>query len=781
MERDENSEMTFTDSDSCTSYEVSSKAYPRFRFVQDRLQSFYPRFLNTIEKLPKVLKWMDLVKNIGERVQPLVENKPEVILFGPKHTLVLKDSILANKSGLEEMDCTVTTFPRTELLKHVSTSKPQVLVYTCSAFEVKKVSLYLEKELSACGLDSVLLLADFGGFNKEEGQIMLEEVFRSMPGKARDLWINKVIVNITVQSLSSGISNSLEMRLVTEFQRIDRCLCELLSIRRQFEVVVFKDDYLVGSLIKGIFQNKELVVDLKEVATNAEDGEYFMLIQKQIIHFIERAVTKQFSLEFKIAAGHVHSLLEDFNFRQKCNSHVSPTTWRNIESEVSEISIESRTIEDDSSKEIDEERIKKMETDEEQLTSKREDMSVTEERVKTLIHDINSVYKDAELLIHSVSESLTVLSQLQFEVKGVLKDTIIYSEDERNMLTIEKHGTVEGMVTDEQKTEDRFEFWIDKLMILNEVQGCGDYFGKLVVFISDPSNTEQKRDVFANIRKCLAGYPYDYDVKIMKFKTFADIDRQDGNRNRMAALDFKAAQKVRFQGKSGTLGLFVKDTSEQSVYCLTSGHVVSSTETYPFHVIAEDGSVTEIGNLTWNYQNNMIDIGAVKVHGNLVQLCDLTFEDQYGNQCPYMMLDTGKLPSKKLLGKLVFKRGARTGLTFGIISSLNMKFKEHIEEHTIIRKCNIIISPLREPNVNQVFAVEGDSGSVVSLCTIDMNSILIIAMLIGGMLELRPGNARVGDFQLKMAETEKPCLTFSLMDGIDALNMTYDLNLDINS
>ncbi|KAK3576595.1 hypothetical protein CHS0354_011273 [Potamilus streckersoni] len=36
------------------------------------------------------------------------------------------------------MDCTVTIFPRTELLKHVSSSKPQVLVYTCAADQIEE-------------------------------------------------------------------------------------------------------------------------------------------------------------------------------------------------------------------------------------------------------------------------------------------------------------------------------------------------------------------------------------------------------------------------------------------------------------------------------------------------------------------------------------------------------------------------------------------------------------------------------------------------------------------
>ncbi|KAK3576590.1 hypothetical protein CHS0354_011267 [Potamilus streckersoni] len=794
MERDDQFEMTFTDSDSCTSYEISSKAYPRFRYVKDRLQSFYPRFLKTVEKLPKVLKWMDLVQNIGENVQPLVENKPEVILFGPDHTLVQKDSILANKSGLEEMDCTVTIFPRTELLKHVSSSKPQVLVYTCTADQVKKVSVYLEMELSACGLDSVLLLPDVKGFKKEEAQVLLKEVFRSMSDTARDLWNSKVIVNITDQSLSTGINNILEMRLVREFQKIDRIIDELLSIRRHFQVVVFEEDYLVSSLVKGIFRNKKLVQDLMDAANNAEGGDYFIPVQKQIVHFIEMAVATQFSLEFKIATGIVHAMLEDSNFRKNCKSQVSATTSLSIENELSEIYMESQTDEDVWSKETNEGRTEKMETDEEPQTSKRKhrykrDMSVSVERAKMLIKDLQAVLKTAELLIHSVSESLTILSQMQFEVNGVLSDTIICSEEERNILTIIEHGKVAEMVTDEQKTEDPLEFWIDKLMSLYEVQGCGDYFGKLVVFISDPSSASEMRDVFANIGKCLAGCPYDYDVKIvtmpLKTNTFADPDQEDGNRNRTGALPFKAGQKVCFQGRSGTLGLFVNDTLNQSVYFVTNGHLVSFTGTQPVNVISEDSSIMEIGRQTWNYQKDGIDIGAVKVQGNLLERCALTFEDWYGKQCPYMMLDTkkfqrvkrdGKLVGK-LVGKHVLKRGAQTGLTIGVIASQTMTLKED----GIIKTYNYVISPLPNSDVDAVFAKEGDSGSVVSLRTIDTNPIFIIAMLIGGMIESRPGNAIAQDFRPNVAEIERLCLTFSLMDGIDALNNTYELNLDINS
>ncbi|KAK3576596.1 hypothetical protein CHS0354_011274 [Potamilus streckersoni] len=250
---------------------------------------------------------------------------------------------------------------------------------------------------------------------------------------------------------------------------------------------------------------------------------------------------------------------------------------------------------------------------------------------------------------------------MQFEVNGVLSNTIIYSEEERNILTIIEHDKVEGMVT------------------LYEVQGCGDYFGKLVIFISDASSAAEKRD-------------------------------------------------------------------------LTNGHLVFGGGEV-LQVVNDDASETEIGRETWQYLNGVIDIAAVKVQTNLVERCDLVYEDQHGNQCSYMVVDTKQFPSRKLVGKPVLKE---------------------------VQTLHLPLAPSPDPDLDVVFAKEDDIGSVVSLCTPETNPVYIIAMLIGGKFELRAANDSVQDSLLNEKGTERLCLTFSLMDGIDTLNEIYQLNLDID-
>ncbi|KAK3576592.1 hypothetical protein CHS0354_011270 [Potamilus streckersoni] len=755
-----NQDMEVTDKDSkfCTFYEFPSKAFPRFRFIQDNLISFYPRFKRTIENLPVCLKWKELMEDLSKHVEPLEQSLPEVILFGEKHSMIQVEQIVANSKRLSENEFKTSRFSRQDLPLHVSVDTPQVFIYKCSSDQVVQEIIHLlETELPKTGTDNVLLLIDVEGQYENEGVALREKIIASLNDAPRKFWKDKMIINTVNQAISTKISNHLEMYILKEFKRIDDCIREVLSIRRNMEGISFFQIDLLSE-VKKFFQNKITVQDMMNLAYQEKGNKLFL--KDQIIWFIQREVSAEFHVQFKMATGYIHAMLEEVKFKEECKTNISPTTWLSIESELSETYMESQRSE------------KPMETDNQ--TSKKfrklRKTSVKQEpsdkRAIMLVKDLQPVLKKVRIFLKGVQEGLKTLSQLQFELKGIFRNTIFSPEKEAKRM---------------KKVPDELENWKKKLMLLPEVQGCGDHFGNLIVFISKEKSKREEQEVKQKINTFLTECPYDYDIKYStKPRTFAN-PKQGGTCNSI----FKAGQKIRWRDhdghvRHGTLGIFVLGKKEQSVYFVTNGHVVIGKGKVDISVKEE--SYEEFGTEMWSYIGELIDIAAVKVKSNMLSQCIFHFENYYGEQCSYVVLNTSEDTFEQLVGQKVYKRGAETGLRVGIVSSKSIQLKE---ERTI-KTYSMVISPLPGSKPEETeFAKEGDSGSVVSRYTDEENTSEILAMITGG-LELKltqderePSKSQ--DNQDSEQNEEKLYFSFSLMEGVSALNKTHKLDLKIET
>ncbi|KAK3576588.1 hypothetical protein CHS0354_011264 [Potamilus streckersoni] len=749
-------EVTYKDSELCTFYEFPSKAFPRFRFIQDNLISFYPRFKRTVENLPDCLKWKGPMKDISKKVERLEQSMPAIILFGEKHSMIQVEQIVASTKRLSENEIKTGRFSRMDLALRVSVDTPQIRVYQCSSDQVVQEIIHLlETELPKTGTDNVLLMIDVEGQYENEGVALREKIIASLTDAPRKFWKDKMIINTVNQAISTKISNHLEMYILKEFKRIDDCIREVLSIRRNMEgISSFERDLL--SEVKKFFQNKIVVQDMMNLAYQEKGNEQFL--KDQIIWFIQREVSAEFHIQFKMATGYIHAMLEEVEFKEECKTNISATTWLSIESELSETYMESQQSE------------KPMETDNQtgkkyqklRKTSVKQEPS--DKRAIMLVKDLQPVLKKVRMFLKGVQEGLKTLSQLQIELKVIFRNTIFSPEKEAKRM---------------KKVLDELENWKKKLMELPEVQGCGDHFGNLIIFISKEKSKREEQEVKQKIDMFLTECPYDYDVKYStKPRTFAN-PKQVGACNSI----FKAGQKIRWRDhdghvRHGTLGIFVLGKKEQTVYFVTNGHVVIGEGKVDISVKEE--SYVEFGTEMWSYIGELVDIAAVKVKSNMLSQCMFHFENYYGEQCSYVVLNTSEDTFEQLVGQKVYKRGAETGLRVGIVSSKSIQLKE---EGTI-KTYSMVISPLPGSKPEKAeFAKEGDSGSVVSLYTADEITIGVIAMIIGGF-ELKPTQdekepSKSQDNQDFEQNEEKLCLSFSLMEGVSALNKTHELDLKI--
>ncbi|KAL3857790.1 hypothetical protein ACJMK2_012425 [Sinanodonta woodiana] len=746
---DQDIEMTDNDSEFCTFYEFPSKAFPRFRYFQDNLISFYPRFQKAVEILPVCFKWKDLIEDVSKKAKVLEQSKPEVILFGEKHSMIKAEQIVFNMNRLKKEEFKAGTFSRKDLPSRVSMDTPQVLVYRCLSDQVvQEIILLLEKELPITETVNVHLLIDAGEQSENEGWVLQKKIIASLSYAPRKFWKGKMVVITVEQALSTKISNHLEICILKEFKRIDDCMRELLSVRRNMKSIFSFERDLISE-VKKFLQNKEVVQDLMYLAYQKEGRNQFL--QDQILLLIQREVSEEFHVQFKMAAGDIHAMLEEKKFKEDCKRNISPSTWSSIQSHLLGNNMESQQSEEPM--ETEHETGKKF-LKHRKISEKQQQSKLSDSRAKTLMMDLQPVLEKVKIFLEEVQVKLKTLSHLQFELNGILKNTIFSPRKE---------------VPD---IRYKLENWTKKLLELPEVQGCGDYFGNLIVLISNENDKRKEQEVKRKIAMCLSGCPYDYDIKYStKPRTFAN-PKQAGACN----LIFKAGQKIRWSDQDGhvrhgTLGIFVLGKKERSVYFVTNGHVVFGKGKVDISV--QEEYYQELGTEMWNYMKELIDIAVVKVKSNMHSHCMFHYENYHGEQCSYVILNTSEDTLDKLVGQKVYKRGAETGLRVGIISSKAIKMKED----ELIKTYNLVISPLAMTESEEAeFAREGDSGSVVSLYTAEENSSEILAMIIGGF-ELKPSEGN----QIPEQNEEKLCFSFSLMEGVSALNRIYKLDLEVET
>lgn len=221
----------------------------------------------------------------------------------------------------------------------------------------------------------------------------------------------------------------------------------------------------------------------------------------------------------------------------------------------------------------------------------------------------------------------------------------------------------------------------------------------------------------------------------------------------------------------GTLGCFVEgkmnvdgdesDNYTSQMYALSCAHVfpmgcdnvveVGRTEIKydTFGLLSEDLTL---------YKEHIIDIAAIVVENSVQEKCNINLKNCDGFEGWGSILHEGDL--NELIGTEVYKWGAMSDLTHGIIVSIDYQSTHGVE--TLDEEYNILIECLPYLSESE-FSSKGDSGTVVCFENPDEEKVVALSMINGALYE---------------KDTEKYLSTYSchLHTNIEKLSRKTDIN-----
>lgn len=219
--------------------------------------------------------------------------------------------------------------------------------------------------------------------------------------------------------------------------------------------------------------------------------------------------------------------------------------------------------------------------------------------------------------------------------------------------------------------------------------------------------------------------------------------------------------------REGTLGAFV-DAEDGTLYALTCAHVVSNPNRDEHDVYIQDRglrlrrfgqSFRRLTISTGEGPMPLIDIAAVRVNLDFRRQCIKRLKDDNGvNRSSVVAQET----PEQLLKRFVYKHGAMSGLTQGIICSTDFCVSDTDEDKYVL-----IIESLPGDN-NGPFAKRGDSGAVICTSSVDSDSIKVVCML------------SAGDYKLAGEDTQEKYISFLMKRGLQKLRDSANISLNVS-
>ncbi|XP_052809910.1 uncharacterized protein LOC128238248 isoform X2 [Mya arenaria] len=343
--------------------------------------------------------------------------------------------------------------------------------------------------------------------------------------------------------------------------------------------------------------------------------------------------------------------------------------------------------------------------------------------VSKVDHDIKGLVDDYEGTMSSVEYILNLLRKLTFEIEGYL----LQGGGSKQQSYIPPPSTIPHEMR-------------KSLLAVNDVYAVCTLYNEPTVLLKARADVEVNeftnhshsrkllenacfKDTINTIQSIRLKYKYtaalNVEVVSRPFQHFARNDVEQGD-------TISASENY-----VGTLGGFVQWLGD--LYMLTCQHVVGSKSIVK---VQKPGCVPTrvIGRATPNMSiesgtHGVIDIAAVKVDEQERKRCILKYKDSDGIFRTSVLYD----PETKDLkpGSNVFKYGASTGLTEGIVASSDF--------HLDVNNSLVFIESKADfsPGYSSTFSGPGDSGSLILRetfeCTNQRPNLHIISMLSGGL------------------------------------------------
>ncbi|KAK3606419.1 hypothetical protein CHS0354_041355 [Potamilus streckersoni] len=514
--------------------------------------------------------------------------------------------------------------------------------------------------------------------------------------------------------LSKTISEHLELHLVSCLRSLEVKLKENLHHRIQSSCLYNKAKFMdmieedLNSFISkdgGIIRKLESEFKRKVETLSADTMKDFLFdAQIQVVQMRIEKLSSSFGIQTKLIA----QILSKINFQQQCRVHIQDSTVQKLMSILRSLR----------GPEKREHFLKLFEIEE------------SKDYISLFVKNISFAIEDAVKQIESVEESLSIQERLHFETVSILRRTIAKEEVDYLMPDIKVPAGIQ---------------------LLNGVKGFGIIYNKLHIHIQQLDEDGDKK-VRNEIYVLLKDYKYPYQIGVMVNDPKLLYSHYVGQK--IVALSSTNGIRRIF----GSVGAFMKDRFGD-MYILTALHVVGIADNASDVRLVKqrdrnDDDYTRIGSTIYRpEQIATLDIAAVKVSNDHTETCDVRFEKPDGTTGPYDIFH-GSL--EDINGRNVYKKGASTGLTSGLIASTNYTLMDMTPES------HIWIVPENEPQGSNEFAREGDSGaSVYAVEEDDEGKVNVIAMVRAGQITIMGDNGR----------TNNAVLAFSMHDGIRALNL----------
>ncbi|KAL4234672.1 hypothetical protein ACF0H5_006313 [Mactra antiquata] len=352
-----------------------------------------------------------------------------------------------------------------------------------------------------------------------------------------------------------------------------------------------------------------------------------------------------------------------------------------------------------------------------------------------LLQEFLGILQRMEHNLETTKRVTTVMKKMTFEIKGYLKQSSIKSD----ILAMDKPYP---KISDDLR---------QTILRNDNVHTVGTVFGELQILLKPDVQNE------TNVRKMIArlindhNFRYPYTVKVLDHYPKPLFRQGDGCHSPF----LENSRKYR----SGTVGCFVKDKNDVP-HLITNAHVVDPGSLPSHSVLIEPNGGRQYHFGTSTPQNThrigsdvlypVVDIAAVTSVNdeNIISRVDYSMRDENGQTKPVSFLLE---ITEDLVGERVYKYGAGSGLTNGIIASTDLKYdsKQSLEENhyymvfiessPVLELNDNILGGMQDQHEMQVntanfrgFAVEGDSGSVICLNNSADGTIMAAFLLTGG-------------------------------------------------
>ncbi|XP_053401072.1 uncharacterized protein LOC123549665 [Mercenaria mercenaria] len=634
--------------------------YPRVHYFRNRYLDLHVRFNKIMRALPARFHDKSLMSKLDD-INRSLGYFPQVTVIGKEY--MAPEQYIVSVEALQK----ATELPAS------ATGGIHICICHAKVKDVSEIGLkdidiavsYLLKSfLHRCsGICIVFIVCETSNeFPQEELDHFRTNLHRNVSEHCK--YPTEILIGPPEGHLQSTISGAIESQIIDGFNETFIFLQRFVrkDVRSDLENINILESQTVVGTIQGFLRNGKALVDAKTVS---EHVSYFDVILQSLCHQILCAAVPPMAGKHNLPDIICHELLEEIHFETDLQTSISSDTIRHL-----------KRLEENA-QEL--EKMAKEEETSDSLYTKRYNFDFI---VYKLQKDMLQVVTSAEKKLSAMNRLTTVIRKMIFEIRGYLKQTTVnvdIAESDQRELTLED-------ITDKMRME---------IMSTGSIYGMGTLYGQLEIHLKMNLEEAKIKEVKDSIDQLIKEhrFPHPYIIKTVNTEPqkFARSFVEQGDKTSSPFPDNNT------QWREGTLGCFVK-CSEGVIYFVTCAHVVDPHGKKEHEVYIKKQTSNSLFGMSSTrmiiYGNgkelHFTDFAAVRVLPKQLDMCSFHFKDDCGNNKNARLVHES---SSELVGSFVFKYGASTGCTKGIIAS-----NSYILEGQTSVEHLVIVEPLPVPS-----------------------------------------------------------------------------------